>query len=148
MKKISVCDSSLKVICTGTANVLSFKEKLEIAKRLNELWTLRSVWLETTLFPKTKKSNAQSQPLVSLACTCLRASAHSVRMEQSLLMEQNVKHALLVEPRSRRFVTSRHGTTFLMASLRSVRASVPQMVGEPLMPSSTRVLLLVSALQL
>lgn len=37
MKKITVCDCSLKNVCSDRAGVLSFKEKLEIAKRLSEL---------------------------------------------------------------------------------------------------------------
>ena len=37
MKKVLICDESIKTLWADGSNVLSFKEKLEIAKRLNEL---------------------------------------------------------------------------------------------------------------
>ena len=70
MRKITVCDSSLKVVGNEKATVLSFKEKLEIAKRLNEL----SVdCIEFNL----SKNDKTDEVLIKTVCACVNKSVIS-----------------------------------------------------------------------
>lgn len=70
MKKISICDTSLKVIGTGMANVLSFKEKLEIAKRLSDL-------LVDCIEVNPSKSDKADEILIKTICNCVGKSVVS-----------------------------------------------------------------------
>ena len=70
MRKISICDSSLKTISLNGTGVLSFKEKLEIAKRLNELCV---DYIELSLSKKDKADEI----LVKTICNCVTKSAVS-----------------------------------------------------------------------
>ena len=70
MKKVLICDSSLKTITAGGTNVLSFKEKLEIAKRLGEL----NVDVIELDLPRTGKAD---EILIKTVCNCVAKSAVS-----------------------------------------------------------------------
>ena len=70
MKKISVCDSSLKTMACGASNVLTFKEKLEIAKRLNELCV---DYIEVC----PNKKDKADEILIKTICNCVNKSAVS-----------------------------------------------------------------------
>ena len=70
MKKISVCDSSLKVIGTGALNTLSFKEKLDIAKRLNELCV---DYIEVS----PVKNDKADEILIKTICNCVNKATVS-----------------------------------------------------------------------
>lgn len=70
MKKISVSDSSLKVIGTGASNLLSFKEKLEIAKRLNELCV-------DCIEVSPSKNDKADEILIKTICNCVNKTAVS-----------------------------------------------------------------------
>ncbi len=70
MKKILICDSSLKAIGLAGTNVLSFKEKLEIAKRLNELCV---DYIEVSL----SKNDKADEILIKTICNCVTKSVVS-----------------------------------------------------------------------
>ena len=70
MKRVLICDSSLKTIGAGGTNVLSFKEKLEIAKRLSEL----NVDVIELDFPRGGKAD---EILIKTVCNCVAKSVVS-----------------------------------------------------------------------
>ncbi|MBP5466825.1 MAG: hypothetical protein J6Y43_04620, partial [Clostridia bacterium] len=70
MKRVFICDSSLKIVGAGGTGVLSFKEKLEIAKRLNEL----NVDVIELDLPKNGKAD---EILIKTICNCAAKSVIS-----------------------------------------------------------------------
>ena len=67
MRKIMICDSSLKNVGVDGTTVLSFKEKLEIAKRLNEL-SVDCIELNLS------KNDKADEVLIKTVCTCVNKS--------------------------------------------------------------------------
>ncbi|MBO4251914.1 MAG: hypothetical protein J5911_04570 [Clostridia bacterium] len=63
MKKVVICDSSLKTIGLDGTNILSFKEKLEIAKRLSELNV-------DVIEVSPVKNDKADEVLIKTACNC------------------------------------------------------------------------------
>ena len=63
MKKVIICDSSLKTIGLDGTNILSFKEKLEIAKRLSELNV-------DVIEVSPVKNDKADEVLIKTACNC------------------------------------------------------------------------------
>ncbi len=70
MKRVLICDSSLKTIGANGTGVLSFKEKLEIAKRLNEL----NVDVIELDLPRNGKAD---EILIKTVCNCVAKSVVS-----------------------------------------------------------------------
>ena len=70
MRKIMICDSSLKAVGVDGTTALSFKEKLEIAKRLNELAV---DCIEFNL----SKSDKTDEVLIKTVCACVNKSVIS-----------------------------------------------------------------------
>ena len=95
MKKVLICDSSLKTITAGGTNVLSFKEKLEIAKRLGEL----NVDVIELDLPRTGKAD---EILIKTVCNCVAKSAvscvagdNSEQVEANYALISGAKHPRL-----------------------------------------------------
>lgn len=70
MKKIMICDSSLKAVGVDGTTALSFKEKLEIAKRLNELAV---DCIEFSL----SKNDKTDEVLIKTVCACVNKAVIS-----------------------------------------------------------------------
>ena len=70
MKRVLICDSSLKTIGANGTGVLSFKEKLEIAKRLSEL-CVDVIELD---LPRSGKAD---EILIKTVCNCVSKSTVS-----------------------------------------------------------------------
>lgn len=98
MKKISVCDSSLKAIGAGVSNVLSFKEKLEIAKRLNELCV---DYIEVC----PNKKDKADEILVKTICNCINKSAVSCSVGDSE-KQAEANYALISGAKRKRLTVS------------------------------------------
>ena len=98
MRKITVCDSSLKVIGSGSFSTLSFKEKLEIAKRLNELCV---DYIEVC----PNKKDKADEILVKTICNCVNKSAVSINAGDT---EKQVEehYALIAGAKRKRLVVS------------------------------------------
>ena len=70
MRKIMICDSSLKNVGVDGTTALSFKEKLEIAKRLNEL-AVDCIELNIS------KKDKADEVLIKTVCACVNKSVIS-----------------------------------------------------------------------
>lgn len=76
MNKVLVCDSSLKIVGLGGSNVLSFKEKLEIAKRLSELCV-------DVIEVSPSVSGKADEVLIKTICNCVSKSIVSCNAGES-----------------------------------------------------------------